>query len=117
MLGQRGLTRELFYNVAPRTDPPALAVLRALNVRYYLAAPGTAAPAAGMRRRYAGRDGVVWEDAATLPPAFVLGRERRLGRAAGLRALQAGSVDLRRRGAARARRAAPARGQPAAAGP
>lgn len=94
VLGQRGLTRELFYNVAPRTDPPALAVLRALNVRYYLAAPGTAAPAAGMRRRYAGRDAVVWEDAATLPPAFVLGRERRLGRAAGLRALQAGSVDL-----------------------
>jgi hypothetical protein len=95
VLGQRGLTRELFYNVAPRTDPPALAVLRALNVRYYLAAPGTAAPAGGMRRRYAGRDGVIWEDAETLPPAFVLGRERRLGRAAGLRALQAGSVDLR----------------------
>jgi hypothetical protein len=96
VLGQRGLTRELFYNVAPRTDPPALSVLRALNVRYYLAAPGSAAPADGMSRRYSGRDGVVWEDAGALPPAFVVARERRLGRGAGLRALRAGSVDLRR---------------------
>ena len=95
VLGQRGLTRELFYNVAPRTTPPALALLRALNVRYYLAAPGAAAPAAGMRRRYAGRDGVVWEDAGALPAAFVVARERRLERGAGLRALRAGSVDLR----------------------
>ena len=96
VLGQRGLTRELFYNVAPRTHPPALSVLRALNVRYYLAAPGSAAPADGMRRRYSGRDGVVWEDGGALPPAFVVTRERRLERGAGLRALRAGSVDLGR---------------------
>jgi hypothetical protein len=95
VLGQRGLTRELFYNVAPRTDAAALQVLRALNVRYYLERPGAAAPAAGMRRRYAARDGVIWEDAQALPPAFVVGRERRLPRAAGLRALADGDVDLR----------------------
>ena len=95
VLGQRGLTRELVFNVAPRTDPVALAGLRLMGVRRYLTAPATGAPSPAMRRVYRGPDGAVWEDPAALPRAFLVGGERRLGEARTLRALAAGRIDLR----------------------
>ena len=95
VLGQRGLTRELIFNVAPRTDRPGLAGLRLMGVGGYLTAPGDAAPAAGLERAYAGPDGTVWRDPGALPRAFLAGRERRMGESETLAALAAGRLDPR----------------------
>ena len=94
--GQRGVTRELIFNVSPKTDRAGLTALRMLNVRFYLTPPGAASPAAGLRRRYSGPDAEVWEDPGALPPAFLVGRERRLDEAGSLAALVAGRLDPRR---------------------
>jgi hypothetical protein len=96
VLGQVGTTPELTWNVAPRTSGAALTGLRLLGVRYYVTAPGAAAPAAGLARFHAGADATVWEDRAALPRAFVVGRERRLGRSAALGAFARGEIDPRR---------------------
>jgi hypothetical protein len=93
VLGQRGLTRELIYNVPPRTDAAGLTGLRLMGVRRYLTAPGGRGPG---QRVYTGRDGAVWQDPGTLPRAFLVGGERRLGEQATLAALAAARLDPRR---------------------
>lgn len=96
VLGQVGLTRELFFNVSPTRTRASLAGMRAMGVRYLLTRPGAPAPGPGLRRRYAGRDGIVWEDPAALPRAFLIGAERRTTEAGALAAFRAGTADPRR---------------------
>jgi hypothetical protein len=96
VLGQRGLTRELIFNVSPRVDRAGLAGLRLMGVTRYLTAPDAAAPAPGMAREHRGPDGAVWRDDEALPRAFLAGPERRLGERETLAALAAGTLDPRR---------------------
>ena len=74
----------------------ALAALRMMNVRYYLAAPGTASPAPAFETIYTGRDAVVFRDPGALPRAYVVPTTRALGDDPALAALAAGSLDPRR---------------------
>jgi hypothetical protein len=94
VLGQRGLTRELIYNVAPRTDAAGLTGLRLMGTRRYLTAGPI--PFAGAQRVYSGRDGAVWADRGALPRAFLVGGERRLSEQAALAAMASARLDPRR---------------------
>lgn len=79
-------------------EPPAprnFEALRAMNVRYYLAAPGTPAPA-GLKRIYQGPDAALFRDPLALPRAYVVPAVRRLGDGAALAAVSSGRLDFRR---------------------
>jgi hypothetical protein len=76
-------------------SPQALTGMRMMNVGYYLAAPGTPAPA-GLEQVYEGADGVVFRDPRALPRAYVVPRTRRLPEAAALALLVRNGLDPRR---------------------
>jgi hypothetical protein len=68
-----------------------------MNVRYYLAAPGTSPPARGFQVVHRGPDAVVFRDPGALPRAYVVPRVRALSRRRALATLRAGGLDPRRR--------------------
>jgi hypothetical protein len=93
-LGFRGPNAERRLATGPPT-PTQLAAMRAMNVGYYLAGPGTEAPAPGMRRIYDGPDGRVYRDPRALPRAYVVPAVRQLPDDRALAALASGQVDPR----------------------
>jgi hypothetical protein len=96
VFGERGLARELPTKTAPVPGGPALRALRMVNVRYYLAAPGSRPPSRALRRVYGGRDATVFADPDALPRAYVVARAVAASDAAALEALRRGALDPRR---------------------
>jgi hypothetical protein len=72
-LDQPGYLERLPGGPNPRSGR-AIRVLRAMNVRYYLAPPGRHFEAPGFRKIYDGPDGIVYRDTFALPRAFVVGK-------------------------------------------
>ena len=75
---------------------PTLTALRMMNVRYYLAAPGTPAPAPAFETVYDGPDAVVFRDGEALPRAYVVPGTRGLADDQALAVLARGGLDPRR---------------------
>jgi hypothetical protein len=111
-LGERGVP-------TPEFPPPAYArpvgrartALRLMNVRYYVAAPGAAAPGQRLARVYAGPDATVYEDRGALPRAFLVDTTLGLDDADALAQIVRG--DLHPRGWAIVPRDAPPPSRPA----
>jgi hypothetical protein len=96
VFGEHGLARELPTKTAPVPGGPALRALRMVNVRYYLAAPGSRPPSPMLRRVYGGRDATVFADPDALPRAYVVPRAVAMSDAAALKAVRRGALDPRR---------------------
>ena len=96
VFGERGLDRELPTKTSPVPRGAALNGLRMVNVRYYLAPPGSPPPSPALRRVYGGRDATVFADAGALPRAYVVPRAVPASDAAALQTLRRGALDPRR---------------------
>jgi hypothetical protein len=96
VFGERGLTRELPTKTSPVPRGAALTALRMVNVRYYLAPPGSPSPSAALRRVYGGRDATVFADPGALPRAYVVPRAVPTTDAAALATVRRGALDPRR---------------------
>ncbi|MFL5868062.1 MAG: hypothetical protein ACJ766_13270 [Thermoleophilaceae bacterium] len=94
-LGYRGLRPERRFAVGPPRGPE-LTALRMMNTRFYLAAPGTRAPAPGFRAVYRGLDATVFRDPGALPRAYVVPATRSLPYVDALTAVARGRLDPRR---------------------
>jgi hypothetical protein len=95
VLGERGVTRELVLR-SPEPRGAALAALRMVGTRWYVASPGAEPPNPGFRAVYRGDDATVFEDVRALPRAWLVGRTRPLEYDATLAELAAGRLDPRR---------------------
>jgi hypothetical protein len=95
VLGWRGLNRELNYLTPGAPEGVALTAARMLNVRYYLAPPGTSPPEDAFDPVYSGRDGVVFRDREALPRAYVVGAVREASESEALDVLRRGELDPR----------------------
>ena len=95
MLGFRSLRPEY----AHATEPPTrqnLAALRQFNTRYYIAAPGAAAPFDEFDVFYSGPDATVFRDNRALPRAFVVDSVLPTPEAETLEALRRSDFDAHR---------------------
>ncbi|MFL5877715.1 MAG: hypothetical protein ACJ76T_17790 [Solirubrobacteraceae bacterium] len=96
VFGERGLDRELPTKTSPVPRGAALNALRMVNVRYYLAPPGSPPPSPALRRVYGGRDATVFADPGALPRAYLVPRTLATTDAAALATLRRGALDPRR---------------------
>lgn len=97
VLGEKGVPTPEFPALAyARPTGPARTGLQLMNVRYYVAAPGTPPPGPGLARVYSASDATVYEDRAALPRAFLVGATQRVSDRAALATLARGGLDPRR---------------------
>ncbi|MEI7560236.1 MAG: YfhO family protein [Actinomycetes bacterium] len=93
-LQQPGYLERLPGGPDPR-QPKALALLRMMNVRYYLSRPYANYKIAGLKEVYRGPDAVIYQDAYAMPRAFIVPRVRRTGALFALKQMKDGKLKTR----------------------